>query len=72
MSVFSPEVVFCGYTVAHPAEKKLHVRIQTSGPRAVDILQRGLQDLEKLCDEITTKFKVNNYIIWHVLFHETV
>lgn len=55
---FSPEVVFCGYTVPHPAERKLHVRIQTNGPRAIDILKRGLKELEKLCDETTVTFKV--------------
>ena len=56
---FSPEVVFCGYTVPHPAERKLHVRIQTNGPRAIDILKRGLKELEKLCDETTVTFKVS-------------
>ncbi|XP_049777166.1 probable DNA-directed RNA polymerases I and III subunit RPAC2 isoform X2 [Schistocerca cancellata] len=42
-----PEVLFCGYTIPHPAETKMHFRIQTNGPRAADILKRGIEDLEK-------------------------
>ncbi|XP_014241109.1 probable DNA-directed RNA polymerases I and III subunit RPAC2 [Cimex lectularius] len=51
-----PEVTFCGYTVPHPAEMKMHLRIQTNGPRAIDILQKGLQDLDKMCDHTLGKF----------------
>lgn len=28
---FSPEVTFCGYSVPHPSERKINLRIQTSG-----------------------------------------
>ncbi|KAF6200140.1 hypothetical protein GE061_006441 [Apolygus lucorum] len=52
-----PDVTFCGYTVPHPAETKMHFRIQTSGPRAIEILQRGLKDLEKMCDHTLEKFE---------------
>ncbi|XP_044735970.1 probable DNA-directed RNA polymerases I and III subunit RPAC2 [Chrysoperla carnea] len=45
-----PEVQFCGYTVPHPAESKMHFRIQTYNSRAIDILKRGLEDVQKLCD----------------------
>lgn len=52
-----PEVLFCGYTVPHPAEAKMHFRIQTSGPSAQDILQRGLKDIEALCDVTLSSFE---------------
>ncbi|CAG2067877.1 unnamed protein product [Timema podura] len=54
-----PEVLFCGYTVPHPAEANMHFRIQTSGVRAVDVLRRGIEDLEKLCDHTINTFQVN-------------
>nr|CAD7434230.1 unnamed protein product [Timema monikensis] len=54
-----PEVLFCGYTVPHPAEANMHFRIQTSGIRAVDVLRRGIEDLEKLCDHTINSFQVN-------------
>lgn len=48
---------FCGYTVPHPADTKMHLRIQTSkNIRAVDVLRRGLDDLEKICDHTITTF----------------
>lgn len=48
-----PEVEFCGYTVPHPTEDKIHFRIQTSNNiKAIDILRRGLTDLEFICDEV--------------------
>lgn len=48
---------FCGYTVPHPAEAKMHFRIQSKHGRAVDILKRGLQDLEKVCDHTKETFE---------------
>ncbi|GLV35632.1 RNA polymerase I and III subunit D [Carabus blaptoides fortunei] len=51
-----PEVQFCGYTVPHPAESKMHFRIQMQKGRAVDILKRGLDDLVKMCDHTLELF----------------
>lgn len=54
----SPDVNFCGYTVPHPADTKMHLRIQASKDvRAVDVLRRGLADLEKVCDHTITTFE---------------
>ncbi len=40
----SPEVEFCGYSIPHPSEPKMNVRIQTYGMQAtlnhIDVLQR--------------------------------
>lgn len=55
---FSLDVNFCGYTVPHPADPKMHLRIQASRDvRAVDVLRRGLADLEKVCDHTITTFE---------------
>ncbi|CAO1428833.1 unnamed protein product [Diamesa hyperborea] len=52
-----PDVEFCGYTVPHPAESKMHFRIQAqSNKRAIDILRRGLQDLQEVCNHTLTTF----------------
>ncbi|XP_065158514.1 DNA-directed RNA polymerases I and III subunit RPAC2 [Atheta coriaria] len=46
-----PDVEFCGYTVPHPAEAKMHFRIQMrEGKPAIEALKKGLQDLSKVCD----------------------
>ncbi|CAG9765544.1 unnamed protein product [Ceutorhynchus assimilis] len=51
-----PDVQFCGYTVPHPAENKMHFRIQMYQGKAVDALKRGLNDITKVCDVILDKF----------------
>ncbi|KAK9870321.1 hypothetical protein WA026_006407 [Henosepilachna vigintioctopunctata] len=50
MIVNNPNVQFCGYTVPHPSESKMHLRIQMFKGRAVDALKKGLEDLVKMCD----------------------
>ncbi|XP_030377279.1 probable DNA-directed RNA polymerases I and III subunit RPAC2 [Scaptodrosophila lebanonensis] len=52
-----PEVDFCGYTIPHPTENKLHFRIQSNRERAIDLLKRGLEDLEALCDHTIVTFE---------------
>ena len=51
------EVEFCGYTIPHPSEPKLHLRIQTYSTPAIDVLERALDRLESMCDIIDEKFK---------------
>ncbi|XP_039951048.1 probable DNA-directed RNA polymerases I and III subunit RPAC2 [Bactrocera neohumeralis] len=59
-----PDVEFCGYTIPHPTESKMHFRIQSNQNRAIDILKRGLDDLESLCDHTISTFEseVKTYI----------
>jgi len=51
----------------HPAEQMINLRIETSGEDAIEVLRRGLEDLEKICDitierfeEAYEKFKAKN------------
>ncbi|ONH68609.1 DNA-directed RNA polymerases I and III subunit RPAC2 [Cyberlindnera fabianii] len=58
----NPEVEFCGYSIPHPSEAKLNIRIQTYGNiTAVEALHKGLDDLAELCSHIEDKFteKIN-------------
>ncbi|CAI4898915.1 BPG_G0046490.mRNA.1.CDS.1 [Saccharomyces cerevisiae] len=53
----NPDVEFCGYSIPHPSENLLNIRIQTYGETtAVDALQKGLKDLMDLCDVVESKF----------------
>ena len=41
----NPEVEFCGYSIPHPSENKLNIRIQTYGNiSAVEALHQGLDN----------------------------
>ncbi|KAL1838007.1 hypothetical protein VTJ49DRAFT_3130 [Mycothermus thermophilus] len=52
-----PDVEFCAYAIPHPSENKMNVRIQTfEGTTAIEALQKGLRDLQELCDVVTDKF----------------
>jgi len=51
-----PEVEFCGYSVPHPYEPKMNIRIQTNSTTAIDSLELGLKDLECMCDIIENRF----------------
>lgn len=53
----NPEVEFCGYSIPHPSENKLNIRIQTYGNiSAVEALHQGLDNLSELCGAIEDKF----------------
>ncbi|KAK6541699.1 RNA polymerase subunit AC19 [Orbilia ellipsospora] len=53
----NPQVEFCGYSIPHPSEPKMNMRIQTYGEiTAKDALIQGLADLRDLCDVVTDKF----------------
>jgi len=57
MIMKNPEVEFCGYSIPHPSEAKMNVRIQTYGGTTVyDALEKGLDDLMDLCDVVIDKF----------------
>ncbi|XP_059477569.1 probable DNA-directed RNA polymerases I and III subunit RPAC2 [Neocloeon triangulifer] len=51
-----PDVMFCGYTVPHPAEAKMNLRIQALDTSAIDILRRALTDLSQVCDHVEKTF----------------
>ncbi|XP_018301170.1 probable DNA-directed RNA polymerases I and III subunit RPAC2 [Mycetomoellerius zeteki] len=51
-----PGVKICGHTVPHPAEKRMHLNIQTTGENVIQVLKRGLQDLERMCDHTIETF----------------
>ncbi|KAJ5139273.1 uncharacterized protein N7515_004121 [Penicillium bovifimosum] len=53
----NPAVEFCGYTIPHPSDPKMHVRIQTDDTTtALEALEKGFNDLMDLCDVVTEKF----------------
>ncbi|XP_043260982.1 probable DNA-directed RNA polymerases I and III subunit RPAC2 [Colletes gigas] len=52
----NPDVEFCACFVNHPAEGNIYLRIQAKKGKAVDILRKGLQDFEKICDHTLDTF----------------
>ncbi|EPE06150.1 dna-directed rna polymerase i and iii 14 kda polypeptide [Ophiostoma piceae UAMH 11346] len=52
----NPNVEFCAYAIPHPSEAKMNIRIQTYEGTAVEALEKGLRDLQDLCDVVGDKF----------------
>jgi len=52
----NPDVEFCAYSIPHPSEPKLNIRIQTYDGNAVDALKKGLSDLQEACDVVADEF----------------
>ncbi|CAF9905048.1 RNA polymerase subunit AC19 [Imshaugia aleurites] len=59
MVMKNPEVELCGYSIPHPSEAKMNLRIQTyDGTTVYDVLEKGFDDLMGLCDVVIDKFTV--------------
>ncbi|RDW89472.1 hypothetical protein BP6252_01504 [Coleophoma cylindrospora] len=54
----NPDVEFCGYSIPHPSEALMNIRIQTYDGTAKDALSKGLDDLMDLCDVVAGKFQI--------------
>jgi DNA-directed RNA polymerase I and III subunit RPAC2 len=53
----NPAVRFCGYSVPHPAEKKMRIRIQAKkDSNIIDIVNQGLDDFSQWCTNLEHEF----------------
>lgn len=53
----NPDTEFCGYSVPHPSEASMQLRLQTrNGVPAKQLLQQGLSNLSLICSSLETKF----------------
>ncbi|RMX68595.1 hypothetical protein KXD40_007749 [Peronospora effusa] len=54
----NPDVDFCGYTIPHPSEPKMHIRLQSrQGAPADEALRSGLTDLRKVSTQIGDAYR---------------
>jgi DNA-directed RNA polymerase I and III subunit RPAC2 len=50
------ETEFCGYSVPHPYEPKMHIRLQTTKSPSFQVLKSGLKDLEETANILDDHF----------------
>ncbi|CAI0540319.1 unnamed protein product [Linum tenue] len=62
-----PRVSVCGYSIPHPSDARVNIRIQTTGEPAREVLKDGCQNLMLMCqhvrgtlDKAVTDFRMNN------------
>ena len=52
MLIKNPAVEFAGYSVPHPSENKINLRIQTYNTPCLSALYRALDDITDVCDHV--------------------
>ncbi|KAL3643609.1 hypothetical protein CASFOL_014424 [Castilleja foliolosa] len=45
-------VAFCGYSIPHPADARVNLRVQTTGETAREVLVDSCQDLMLVCQHV--------------------
>ncbi|MES1911604.1 MAG: hypothetical protein MHM6MM_004013 [Cercozoa sp. M6MM] len=53
----NPEVTFTGYSIPHPSEPVLHIRVQTTGCPAEKPLKQAFRDIIKCCDVFDAQYE---------------
>ncbi len=53
----SPDTQFCGYSVPHPSEDIMNIRLQTFDTPTDKVLNKALIRVSKMCEIMTDKFK---------------
>ncbi|KAG6491053.1 hypothetical protein ZIOFF_052385 [Zingiber officinale] len=63
MLTVRPRVVFCGYSIPHPSDNKVNIRVQTTGTissslsdPAKDVLKDALENLTQMCQHVRSTF----------------
>ncbi|KAF5179806.1 Dna-directed rna polymerases i and iii subunit rpac2 [Thalictrum thalictroides] len=52
-----PRVSFCGYSIPHPSDAKVNIRVQTTGDPANEVFKDALQDLMVMCQHVRSTFE---------------
>lgn len=51
-----PRVTFCGYSIPHPSEAIVNIRVQTTGDHASEVLKDSCHKLISLCEHVRNTF----------------
>lgn len=51
------DVEFCGYSIPHPSEDVMNIKVQTTGKPAADVFRKALHDLRAMAQHIQTSFQ---------------
>ncbi|RWR73266.1 DNA-directed RNA polymerases I and III subunit RPAC2 [Cinnamomum micranthum f. kanehirae] len=51
-----PRVEFCGYSIPHPSDNRVNIRVQTTGDPAKEVFKDALQDLMVMCQHVRGTF----------------
>lgn len=52
----NPDVKFCGYSIPHPSENIMNIRVETFGKSAPKLFRKALVDLRCMADHMRATF----------------
>lgn len=52
----NPEVHFCGYSIPHPSENIMNIRVETAGKSAAELFRKAVCDLKSMSEHLRTTF----------------
>ena len=52
-----PETLFSGYSVPHPSEDLMNVRLQTKEKNANDVMENAMNRIDEISDILSDKFQ---------------
>ncbi|CCF73738.1 DNA-directed RNA polymerase III subunit C19 [Babesia microti strain RI] len=50
------DVSFAGYTMPHPMQYQVNIRVQTTGKPAIQAMVESLDEMQQVCDQILGEF----------------
>ncbi|KAK4606688.1 hypothetical protein RGQ29_000792 [Quercus rubra] len=53
-----PRVSFSGYSIPHPSDNRVNIRVQTTGAPAREVLKDACQDLMMMCQHVRSTLDV--------------
>lgn len=53
----SKDTSFCGYSVPHPTESRINIRLQTTGKPAHEVMKEGIDTLAAAGDAMSAAFE---------------
>ena len=53
----NPDVEFCGYSITHPSEHTVNLRLQTTGKGTNEVLKDGLNNVQFMAEVSSRKFR---------------
>lgn len=52
----NPDVKFCGYSIPHPSENIMNIRVETFGKSASQLFRKAILDLTDMADHMRSTF----------------
>lgn len=52
----NPDVKFCGYSIPHPSESIMNIRVETYGKSASMLFQDAVKDLRSMAEHLRSTF----------------